>query len=225
MCIIGISGHMNSGKSTAAAILVNDHGFTEITFAQAIKDFCLYLFPEDIKHHMLYTQDGKKANFYSKSYNLMSGTWDLGNKKTLSVEDHVLIREAARFFNLYVESVRFLDAETLCETPREVLQTVGDRIRLIFGLEFWIRIATQDLDPENGCYVFSDARYANELAAIERMGGTNVWIGDPQQTEQDSHISERDLSQCCHMQISNPKSEGLSNLAKELKEKFADLLK
>lgn len=38
--IIGLVGAKGSGKSTVANYLVNNHGFTELTFAQALKDIC-----------------------------------------------------------------------------------------------------------------------------------------------------------------------------------------
>ena len=41
--IIGLVGSKGSGKSTVADYLVNHHGFTELTFAQALKDICYTL--------------------------------------------------------------------------------------------------------------------------------------------------------------------------------------
>lgn len=43
--LIGLAGSMGAGKDTVASILVRDHGFTRLAFADAIKDMLLKLDP------------------------------------------------------------------------------------------------------------------------------------------------------------------------------------
>lgn len=47
MQLIGLCGFANSGKSTAAEFLVREHGFTRLSFAQAVKDITAILFGWD----------------------------------------------------------------------------------------------------------------------------------------------------------------------------------
>lgn len=43
--IIGLTGRKRSGKSTAARYLVEDHGFTELSFAEPLKRMALAVNP------------------------------------------------------------------------------------------------------------------------------------------------------------------------------------
>jgi hypothetical protein len=51
MLILGLSGPRGSGKSTAAEVLVREHGFVELRFADPIRDAVLGLFREWGEQH------------------------------------------------------------------------------------------------------------------------------------------------------------------------------
>ncbi len=75
-------------------------------------------------------------------------------------------------------------------TVREFLQRYGTEAhRSVFGSDFWVDQAMEGIDP-NKNYIFTDARFENELQRIKSLGGYNVQILRPELTNEDSHASE-----------------------------------
>ena len=73
-------------------------------------------------------------------------------------------------------------------TFRKFLQNLGDGARDVFGGDFWIEQAIEKISPGHH-YVFSDARYDNELLAIRGYDGYNIQVIRPG-VESDGHASE-----------------------------------
>lgn len=75
-------------------------------------------------------------------------------------------------------------------TVREFLQRYGTEAhRDIFGFDFWVDHALKGIDP-NKNYVFTDARFENELQRIKSLGGYNLQILRPELSNEDNHASE-----------------------------------
>lgn len=75
-------------------------------------------------------------------------------------------------------------------TVRQFLQRYGTEAhRTIFGSDFWVDHALKGVDP-NKDYVFTDARFENELQRIKSLGGYNLQILRPELSNEDSHASE-----------------------------------
>jgi hypothetical protein len=75
-------------------------------------------------------------------------------------------------------------------TVREFLQRYGTEAhRTVFGSDFWVDHALKGVDP-NKDYVFTDARFENELQRIKSLGGYNLQILRPELSNEDSHASE-----------------------------------
>ena len=73
---------------------------------------------------------------------------------------------------------------------RVFLQRYGTEAhRDIFGQDFWVDHAIKGIDP-NKNYVFTDARFENELQKIKSLGGYNLQILRPELSNEDSHASE-----------------------------------
>ena len=61
-------------------------------------------------------------------------------------------------------------------TPRAALQLMGTEAgRNVFGADLWVHALFNRLD-KNTNYVITDARFPNELNAIKKHGGKNIWI-------------------------------------------------
>lgn len=73
---------------------------------------------------------------------------------------------------------------------REFLQRYGTEAhRDIFGQDFWIDYAVKGIDP-NKNYVFTDARFENELTKIKQLGGYNAQVVRSSVNNEDTHVSE-----------------------------------
>lgn len=78
-------------------------------------------------------------------------------------------------------------------TVREFLQRYGtESHRDVFGQDFWVDHAIKGIDP-NKNYVFTDARFDNELQKIKDLGGMNIRIIG-RGSNGDSHVSEAEPS-------------------------------
>lgn len=75
-------------------------------------------------------------------------------------------------------------------TVREFLQRYGtESHRDIFGSDFWVDHALKGVDP-NKNFVFTDARFENELSRIKSLGGYNLQILRTKELNEDTHVSE-----------------------------------
>ncbi len=73
---------------------------------------------------------------------------------------------------------------------RVFLQRYGTEAhRDVFGTDFWVDHALKGVDP-NKNYVFTDARFENELQRIKSLGGYNLQVVRPGLSSSDSHASE-----------------------------------
>ena len=77
-------------------------------------------------------------------------------------------------------------------SARVFLQRYGTEAhRDIFGEDFWVEQAFKDIDPTEN-YVFTDARFPNELKRIHDAGGFNIRIIREIDGVVDYHASEAD---------------------------------
>lgn len=76
-------------------------------------------------------------------------------------------------------------------TPRQILQDVGVAMRQI-DPDIWLNSVVERC-KQDGCWVVSDVRFPNELAALRSIGACIVRI-DRDIESKDQHISETALS-------------------------------
>ena len=75
-------------------------------------------------------------------------------------------------------------------SARVFLQRYGTEAhREIFGEDFWVEHAFKDIDPTKN-YVFTDARFPNELKKIRDVGGFNIQVIRLSNENTDTHASE-----------------------------------
>lgn len=86
----------------------------------------------------------------------------------------------------------WLEAKTLPEV-RRLLQRVGtEAVRNIIGPDTWVQIAERSLPMVLGLQnvVFTDVRFANEVAMIRKHGGLVIRIDRPGNEPTVKHVSE-----------------------------------
>lgn len=169
--IIGISGKMQSGKTTTANILKNiflKQGYHVIldSFAAPIKEMCLengWLTKEHLKD---------KNKFCSLQWKNMPG------------------------YTYYYNTVRNGPDPEQFMTSRELLQYLGTDIFRHIDKNFWIKLAfkkAQDSIIEDGVeiIIYDDVRFINECEAIKQKNGFLIYL--MRSLILDSHSSETEL--------------------------------
>jgi hypothetical protein len=177
--LIGLTGRKRSGKNTASALLVAEHGFEEEAFADPLRDMAAAIDPivgyrAESRHDYGYggdlvcTSDDVTPVYYSEA-----------------LAEHGY--EAAK--ELYPEFRRFLQRLG----TEGVRDTLGGKygLRELLGDDVWIVLAERRIDAADKSLVFTDVRFPNEADLIRRKGGEVVRISraavlDPA----DTHPSE-----------------------------------
>lgn len=163
--IIGLSGYARSGKDEAAKVLVEQHGFIRIAFADKLREFLYALNP--IVHASIEWPDQYNNNYWLHTVRLRDVIdrygWD-GYKETP-----------------YVTEIRQLLQKLGTEAGRQVL---WDSI--------WIDAAFHGVHDGND-YVVTDARFPNEADAIIERGGYVLRISRAGVGPANDHPSETSL--------------------------------
>jgi len=148
--IIGLSGHIKSGKSTAATFIKENFPFVEKYFAYKLKLIASILTGDDIK--LFETQEGKEG---------MLEDWGMTRRKMLqqlgteSLRNH--FHDEVWIKSLFADYKPTYDGETLA-------RAAGFSLR------------TEELYPN---WIVSDVRFSNEADAIKKMGGLLIRINRP----------------------------------------------
>lgn len=160
MEIIALSGYARSGKDEVARVLVQDHGFVQVAFADKLREV-LYALNPIVQQQRVTTMslESDYQNIYVQDV-IDSYGWDHYKGSPWGPEIRRLLQR------LGTEAGR---------------QTLWDTI--------WIDAALADLD-ENDKVVISDARFINEFEAVTERGGKVWRIHRPGVGPANEHASE-----------------------------------
>ena len=214
--LIGIGGEIDSGKSTAAKIIIKEFGYTEKSFAKNLKEMSKNVFR--LTEEQVNTQEGKATPFYYP----FEFTEEHVRHLLLWIQNvnHIAVTDAHR-----MKAHQIQQAAPLFTTPRQILQFIGTEFcRGIFGDDFHVHIVFEEIAREcldRNKVVISDARFANERAAIKGWGGMTLLVEDvnaPKKTAGAKHASETSLGShseydCVYF---NDKKLGLGEMEKRL---------
>jgi hypothetical protein len=150
--IIGLGYRRRAGKDTVADILVKKYGFIKMSFTidGGLQDACVALNP-------IVDMEVVHSDEYG-------GYW----KKTP-------IRYADVYSELGYEGAKDKYPEVV-----RTLQRMGTEVgRNIIDPDVWVNIALSKCYEGGGHYVFTNCRFANEVAAIRKAGGVPVHVDRP----------------------------------------------
>ena len=198
--IIGISGYARSGKDSVAEILVREHGFRRVAFADKLREFLLAVNPI--------------VEVEKDSDELWS--------------DEGFIREVLNVRVVRVSDViDWYGWDRYKESPyndeiRGLLQRLGTEAgRNLLGENVWVDALFAGVGAGEKI-VIPDTRFPNEYEAITTRGGF-VWRTErPGVAPANSHASETSLDNHeFHARISNDGT--LNDLERKVKETFLSL--
>jgi len=199
--IVGISGLSGSGKSAAGDVLVKNHGFVAVAFADVMKRICIEVFdftPEQV------WGDGK--NEPDARYPILCRNCGCTGRSVVSPIHfgHCCSKECAYEFDDRDGIGQVLgecgggEGDEQYLTPRKALQKLGSWGRDCYS-DVWAEAALRDaklildkhkdynreVGPLLGCdrdyegVVITDVRFKNEMKAVKDAGGKLVRIVRP----------------------------------------------
>jgi hypothetical protein len=148
MQVVGLTGFAGAGKSTVANYLVEEHGFTRLSFAAPLKK-------------MLRTLNPVMGS--SRVYSGLSAT---GSSRPVHLDE---------VFNKFQGDELAVKASRYGDEYRRLLQVLGtDCIRSV-DEHFWVKAALAQMPAAFGKYVFDDCRFPNEAEVISEMNPFGLW--------------------------------------------------
>lgn len=168
MIVIGLTGFAGAGKSTVANYLVEQHGFTRLSFAAPLKKMLRTLDPV--------MGPPPKFHHYDLKFRL-SDLWALAE------------RMCKDFPELSPE--QWIKDGPWGDEYRRLLQVLGtDCIRAVDG-DFWVKAATKQITQQHGKYVFDDVRFPNEAEVIKDFNPMGLWTVGRNALHAGDHPSEK----------------------------------
>jgi len=186
--LVGFRGGLGVGKSTAAAFLVENYGFTRIAFADALKIEC-YDF-----------MTGETPPPASIPETITNAAFGLARKDDLAPHD-------GRLSDLgkiaYVSSNK--------DILRPLIQWWGTDYRREQNVNYWTgRLASRHraVMRQGGRTVIDDVRFENEMQRVVDLGGVLVFLSTPDEARA-TRLRERDG--IVNVGIAGHASESLAN--------------
>lgn len=219
MNITGIHGVAHTGKDTAGAHLINNHGYTRYGCADPVKEHAYLL---DVRLNGTVTLS-MLINEYDYSWDQIENHRVYGPefKRTLAVYRDKLVHDVFGHFDRSIEDLRddlltldpFLDGDVSMRTlldslggdwelakyhrfhgpeVRRHLQIYATEVcRDNFGQDIWVQLlARRVAEDRPEAVVITDVRFNEEAAWITSNGGTVLEITRPGITAVNGHISE-----------------------------------
>jgi hypothetical protein len=185
--IIGLNGVLRSGKDTIGNILVKNHGFNRVAFADELKNIVSkstntplnYFHDDNLKDTKLDTPFVTTISFFVTFFEEIQKA--LGNDHTFDTD----IAAMTAYNDV---------GDVELESPRRLLQYLGtDIARRYVNDDVWLKIAIRKVKAINGHVVVTDCRFVNEIEAVKAIGGKAVKVRRPGFTG-NGHASEQEIS-------------------------------
>lgn len=166
MPIIAIGGKARAGKDSFADILVNEHGFIKVSFADELRSFCSKVFKINKSEFL----DGDKKDKEFESGPIIIDFHHIDKIREILITEYGYevnydMREA-------LESIEGIELKT----PRHVLRIVGNTCRDCVDDEIWIRQMLLKIKESSGKVVVADCRFDVEREIMRKIGAILVKV-------------------------------------------------
>lgn len=170
--LIGINGVARSGKDTIGQILVDNHGFERIAFADALR-LGLY----NMNPIVTIEVECQRQSFWE----WLNGQPERRYTKVIRLQE-------------IIDDIGWERAKVEYPEVRELMQKYGtEGGRMVHGEECWVNIIKRYVNSKAGNFVITDMRFENEIAAVRKEGGLVVQVQRPGVTSVNGHASDRVL--------------------------------
>lgn len=202
MIVLGLFGQLGSGKSTAARLLVEQHGFVERSFATPLKRLVGQLF--DLPDATLYGPSDARNVVDARGTSPEYWRGVRARIVDLAPELCALFARApskiarGRVLIHLLDVVEGLETHGASFSPRVALQQLGTEWGRALWQDVWTEACRREVETSGAArVVLSDVRFPNEAALVRQLGGRVVWIDASQRIAPTagSHASESTLEQ------------------------------
>lgn len=212
--IVGFGHRARSGKDTCADYLVNNYGFTRVSFADALYEEC---------RNLQLSWDGVS----DKMYYTVASNENSTSKDVHTIDTRFLVNWMEK--NVEPDDAGFYNYTGMTEKDAPLLQLWGTEIRRKQDKEYWIgrmKNTMKKLQKEGvNKIVASDVRFKNEALFIqgmsngfviktERVNPDGTAFFDPSRDK--NHASEKDLSNWKWFKVLSAQSGDLDGLYKQV---------
>jgi hypothetical protein len=164
--ILGLTGKKRSGKDTVADYLINNYGFTKLSFAEPLKKVCVELF--DLSDNQVNGSDKEKE--------IVDSRWGYSARQLMQIIGTELFRNnLPKYMRLGYQ---------LADNPADN------------SINIWVHILHKKIISlqEKGInyFVISDVRFLDEINLIQSLGGYIIKLNRVNDSN-DTHISETEL--------------------------------
>lgn len=188
--LLSFRGSVGAGKTFASKHLVDNHGFTKVSFADALKEEVFSMLWTGMHEGLTAYQSYIKE--LGRDLRLIGG-WELTDKG-----EQVLPRSDSDFpgFDLYYvsteEKLKWVNDHK--GALRELLRFHGTEYRRGQDENYWLKqweIKVRQLLSEGKNVVVDDARFENELFLIKSLGGIHIFL-DSRSEVREARLEKRD---------------------------------
>lgn len=148
MTLIALTGYAASGKSTVANYLVDQHGFTRVSFAAPLKKML-------------------------RTLNPIMGYEDFGDDGVVRGLVHPI--RLADLFRYGWTEAQIKEDPNMGKEYRRLLQVLGTDCVRAEQEDFWIQAAERQMTDHTANYVFDDCRFPNEAEFIKDRSPEGLW--------------------------------------------------
>ncbi len=199
--LIGLTGAAGSGKDSVAGIMVLEHGFQQIAFADALYEEVSTAF--NVSVEFLKNRNTKERQAFRLSMR--------------NCTDAEFVRTIMRMHGISLLMRRFWRWQP--RSPRQILQWWGTDYRRARCEAYWIdKVCDRLMLTPNTHWVITDVRFPNEADLVREFGGQLGLVLRPGVEPVANHVSEA-FWQTCNPDIvirNDGTLEGLQNTVNEV---------
>lgn len=166
--IIGLGHQKRVGKDTVADILVNEYGYTKISFISALRELCEIVIA-NMMGRLTLTVYERKVYKWARRYGLRHDSVVFEILVNSNFPDECYMVEGGKHRNLY----KYIGTTLIRDNISE---------------DFWLNITKKQVARHPKC-VLSDVRYKNEFDFVKK-NGLAIKIHNPLIDHTDTHESE-----------------------------------
>jgi len=171
--LIGLHGKARSGKTTTANMLVRDHNFREVTFAESLKKICMEMF--DLSFEQSY---GVLKEVVDSRYNMSPREifQIVGTECMRKINPGIWIDKVKTFIVNHIDLIDIVISDVRFKNEFDFVESIGGHMVKIVRID-GPRLATQDTENHKSEVDLDGVLNDQYSAVIEAESGDIEFLG------------------------------------------------